>query len=130
MHASLRPLSFVLPFALLAGAFAHAQMDVTVRTEYAEVLRVEPVYLPAAQLDEDVKCAPMQPIDQAVPPPADDQDIECIPLTSTRQGAGVQVMYDVDYVLRGVKYRSRLPFDPGNRLQVQLSVKPLAPPSL
>ena len=35
------------------------------------------------------------------------------------------VAYDVDYVHRGVKYRSRLPQDPGNRVQVRVSVTPV-----
>ena len=34
------------------------------------------------------------------------------------------VAYDVDYIHRGVKYRSRLPFDPGKRLRVKVMVTP------
>ncbi|MDH5821567.1 hypothetical protein QFW77_00970 [Luteimonas sp. RD2P54] len=33
--------------------------------------------------------------------------------------------YDVDYVHKGVKYRSRLPYDPGNRVRVRISVTPV-----
>src|SRR5690606_42072529 len=33
--------------------------------------------------------------------------------------------YDVDYVHRGVKYRSRMPYDPGNRVRVRVSVTPV-----
>ena len=36
------------------------------------------------------------------------------------------IAYDVDYVYRGMKYRSRLPYDPGNRLRVQVSILPVA----
>src|SRR5690606_13631969 len=36
------------------------------------------------------------------------------------------IAYDVDYVHRGSKYRSRLPADPGNRLRVRVSVTPVA----
>lgn len=35
------------------------------------------------------------------------------------------IAYDVDYVWRGTKYRSRLPEDPGNRLRIRISVTPL-----
>lgn len=33
--------------------------------------------------------------------------------------------FDVDYVHRGVKYRSRMPYDPGNRVRVRVSVTPV-----
>ena len=39
------------------------------------------------------------------------------------------IAYDVDYVHRGVRYRSRLPYDPGNRLRVRVSVTPVVPPA-
>ncbi len=32
--------------------------------------------------------------------------------------------YDVDYVYRGMKFRARLPQDPGNRLRIRLTVAP------
>lgn len=35
------------------------------------------------------------------------------------------VAYDVDYVHKGVKYRSRMPYDPGNRLRVRVTVTPV-----
>ena len=34
------------------------------------------------------------------------------------------IAYDVDYVYKGTKYRSRLAEDPGNRLRVRVSVTP------
>lgn len=34
------------------------------------------------------------------------------------------IAYDVDYVYKGVKYRSRLPEDPGNRLKLRVSITP------
>lgn len=37
------------------------------------------------------------------------------------------IAYDVDYVYRGTKYRSRLPEDPGNRLRIRVSVTPVVP---
>jgi uncharacterized protein YcfJ len=38
------------------------------------------------------------------------------------------IAYDVDYVYRGTKYRSRLPEDPGNRLKVRVSITPWVGP--
>jgi uncharacterized protein YcfJ len=35
------------------------------------------------------------------------------------------IAYDVDYVYKGEKYRSRLPEDPGNLLRVRVSVTPV-----
>ena len=34
------------------------------------------------------------------------------------------IAYDVDYVYKGTKYRSRLPDDPGNRLKIRVSITP------
>ena len=34
------------------------------------------------------------------------------------------IAYDVDYVYKGAKFRSRLPEDPGNRLRIRVSVTP------
>ena len=34
------------------------------------------------------------------------------------------IAYDVDYVYKGTKYRSRLAEDPGNRLRVRVTVTP------
>jgi len=129
MRSRLRPLPLLLPCALFTAPAIHAQaVESTVRTEYAEVLSVEPVYLPAPAPDDAAQCAPMLALE---PDPAAraraDTGTECIPLESGRTPSGPQVLYDVDYVLRGVKYRSRLPYDPGNRLQVRLSVTPLLP---
>jgi len=38
------------------------------------------------------------------------------------------IAYDVDYIYKGVKYRSRLAEDPGNRLRIRISVAPYVPP--
>ena len=37
------------------------------------------------------------------------------------------IAYDVDYVYKGTKYRSRLVDDPGNRLRIRVSVMPYVP---
>lgn len=38
------------------------------------------------------------------------------------------IAYDVDYVYKGAKYRSRLPEDPGNLVRVRVSVTPVVGP--
>jgi len=122
MRTSLRSLLFLSPCIALAGTFfVHAQdtpiqtdgaqVEGNIRIEYAEVLRVEPVYLPAPQTD--THDAP--PTEANAVPMQDDE-------------GGHTLTYDVDYILRGVKYRSRIPYDPGNRLQVQLTVTPVLVP--
>lgn len=121
-----------------------------VRIEYAEVLRAEPVYQTLHATTMVERC-------EASTPVADDQDGktgfarvigavkgaltpdpkveevapsaggECrlVPLEREfRRPVG----YDVDYVHRGVKYRSRLPLDPGNRLRVRVTVTPVVSP--
>lgn len=61
------------------------------------------------------------------------------PPTSTRRNCRVvevprefrrPIAYDVDYVYKGTKYRSRLPEDPGNRLRVRVSVTPYIPDAI
>lgn len=37
------------------------------------------------------------------------------------------IAYDVDYMYKGTKYRSRLAEDPGNRLRIRISVTPYVP---
>ena len=35
------------------------------------------------------------------------------------------IAYDVDYDYKGLKFRSRLPDDPGNRLRIRIGVTPV-----
>ena len=41
--------------------------------------------------------------------------------------SGRPIAYDVDYVYKGTKFRSRLPEDPGKRLRIRFSVVPYPP---
>src|SRR5690606_1741883 len=98
------------------------------------VLRVEPVYqtLTATRMEQHcdgklVKDAADEgdgtPSEPAAPLPP---NCEMVPVQRQFQRP---IAYDVDYVYRGLKYRSRLPYDPGNRLRVQVSIQPyVAPP--
>jgi len=132
------------------------QPEHNVRIEYAEVLRVEPVQ-PSAADEHTGDCIPATgaaPAQAARKPqrPQDAHTSSSLTLslhagrardnrpptaatpahtdTAATQCPPEQPLplYDVDYVLRGIKYRSRLPYDPGNRLQVQLSVTPVLAP--
>ncbi len=45
-------------------------------------------------------------------------------LVEVEREAPVVVGYDVEYMYKGEKYMSRLPYDPGNRLRIRVSVMP------
>jgi len=74
--------------------------------------------------DKDDKAA--APADAKAPatPPAAGQN--CRTVTVEREFRR-PIAYDVDYVYKGTKYRSRLADDPGNRLRIRVSVMPYAP---
>jgi hypothetical protein len=121
----------------------------SVRTGYAQVLRVEPVYqtLTATRMERRCDGEVVPPKDRprglsrivgavkdalgseegaAEPAPRADADCETVPVERKFRRP---IAYDVDYVYKGMKYRSRLPYDPGNRLRVQFSVQPYVPPA-
>ena len=151
------------------GAAAEAPIRVVpaenVRYDYAQVLRVEPVYqtlratrteercddVPVVEIRSRARAAGSEGQDSGVlsrmvesvrgmfgreesgqpqPPP------EEAPASATARGGAncrlVQVerqfqrpiAYDVDYVYKGTKYRSRLGEDPGNRLRIRVTVTP------
>jgi uncharacterized protein YcfJ len=132
-----------------------------VRVEYAQVLRVEPVYqtLRATRTEERCDTTPVvevsapsrkeeepggafgrmvesvrgflggQAQDKAAAPeparPVDARrDARCQLVQVDRQFQR-PIAYDVDYVYKGTKYRSRLAEDPGNRLRIRVAVTPL-----
>ena len=141
--------------AAAAAAPAWAQHTViqaeNVRYEYAQVLRAEPVYqtLRATSMVERCEQSSM------VAPEGEGEDRRGLSrvvgavrdvLTPSRREQAPEdavgtdcrmvpverefrrpIAYDVDYVVRGVKYRSRLPNDPGNRLRVKVAVTPVVP---
>ncbi|HET6395838.1 MAG TPA: hypothetical protein VFF91_03245 [Pseudoxanthomonas sp.] len=128
-----------------------------VKIDYAQVLRVQPVYQTLRATRTEERCDPEPP-----PPPsrpardAADEGVFSRMLDSVKEAFGrgeqapppqpappprrencrlVQVdrefqrpiAYDVDYVYKGTKYRSRLAEDPGNRLRIRVSVTPYVP---
>ena len=113
-----------------------------VRMDFAQVMRVQPIYQvlratrmePRCPGDTDASDTGVSKIVGAVkgafsgkstPAPAAKSECEMVPVVREFRRP---IAYDVDYVYRGTKYRSRLPYDPGNRLRVRVSVVPYIPP--
>ena len=107
-----------------------------VRVGYAQVLHVEPVYqtLRATAVEQD--CTPPKPpgtltrMAQAVKGAitrdshkAADKQPDCQP-TTVQKTYRTPIAYDVDYIYKGMKFRSRLASDPGNMLRVRISITP------
>jgi len=137
----------VLSLASFLPAPARAQ-DTTVlqaenvRFDYAQVLKVEPVYqvLRATRMEERCDPAEIEPgklskivgvvagaVKGAVgkkPASSDAANCDTVPVEREFRRP---IAFDVDYVYRGAKYRSRLPMDPGNRLRVKVSLTPVVP---
>ncbi|MES2671432.1 MAG: hypothetical protein V4673_13595 [Pseudomonadota bacterium] len=113
---------FCLSLLFVASPWVKAQKDSgqlsNVRTEYAQVLRVEPVYQTLRAYAMEQRCDnPAEATGVA------QTNRNCRPTRVEREFQR-PVAYDVDYIHRGVKYRSRLPIDPGKRLKVRISVTP------
>jgi uncharacterized protein YcfJ len=147
-----RPFAGVVVAVLSAGA-VHAQAQTqqpaptqntviqaeNVRFDYAQVLRVTPVYqtLRASSIEE--KCEGEDKTDSRLSrvvgavkealtrEEKEKQAAECRPVTVDREFRR-PIAYDVDYVYKGAKFRSRLPEDPGNRLRIRVSVTPVVQP--
>ncbi|WP_448243997.1 hypothetical protein [Pseudoxanthomonas mexicana] len=129
-----------------------------VRLDYAQVLSVEPVYQTLRATRTEQRCdegpvpKPERPVheesrwnkvvssvrgwfggeDEAdappVAPPPSTVKVNCrvVPVEREFQRP---IAYDVDYIYKGVKYRSRLAEDPGNRLRIRISVVPYVAPA-
>lgn len=168
-----RPASALLLLALLAApACAQESTGETViqrenvRTEYARVLRAEPVYQTLRATSMVERCEQSTPVARpeeehasgfarligavknalTLGPDTDKagqgEDLEAAGTQGKTGGelrAGCRMVpvnrefqrpiaYDVDYVHHGVKYRSRLPYDPGDRLRVRVSITPIVAP--
>ena len=128
-----------------------------VRMEHAQVLRAEPVYqtlratrmvqscetpmtaAPAPKPDAEAGNGLVRLFDKVkglvsrdrpapAPPPGAAREARCRMVPENRE-FNRPIAYDVDYVYKGNKYRSRLPYDPGSRLKVRVSVTPQLAPS-
>lgn len=119
-----------------------------VRTGYAQVLSVDPVYqtLTATRMEQRCNGEVVPPKDkphglsrivgavkdalgnEKEAEPAERAGSDCAMVPVERKFRR-PIAYDVDYVYRGMKSRVRLPYDPGNRLRVQVSIQPYVPPA-
>ena len=110
-----------------------------VRMDVAQVMRVQPVYQTLRATRMEPRCPGdaqegngkgLSRIVGAVKgalsrkPEPQPGDCEMVPVVREFRRP---IAYDVDYVYKGMKYRSRLPYDPGNRVRVRVSVMPYIP---
>lgn len=117
-----------------------------VRIDYAKVLSAEPVHQTLRATSMVERCDSATPVQQRedrrglsrvvgavrdVLTPSEEVD-EVAPsaggdcrMVPIEREFRRPIGYDVDYVYKGVKYRSRLPYDPGNRVRVRVSVTPV-----
>ena len=146
----------LLPALLVATLASPAQAQETVipkqnmRTDYAQVLRVEPIFQTLTATRMEQQCdgkvvAPKDPprglsrivgvVKDAFTPSPDGEAEEAARPAADCRLVPVErefrrpIAYDVDYVYKGMKSRTRLPYDPGNRLRVQVSITPFVPPA-
>lgn len=121
-----------------------------VRLDYAQVLAVEPVYQTLRASRTEMRCEEI-PAPKPTPPMeegrwsrivdsvkgvfvrAPEPEPKAGPAKPSCRMVPVDrefrrpIAYDVDYVYKGFKYRSRLAEDPGNRLRIRVSVMPYVP---
>jgi len=108
-----------------------------VRYDYAQVLRVTPVYQTLTATRTEQRCEEGKPdsrISRAVGAikdalrrdDAEPKDGDCRSVQVEREFRR-PIAYDVDYVYKGAKFRSRLPEDPGNRLRIRIAITPAVP---
>ena len=145
-----RPVRFryLVVACLLAAVPASAQQVrvlpvENVRVGYAQVLRVEPVYQTLRATAVEPECTPAakakpegtlsrmaQAVKGAITRDGHKAAVaqDCQP-TTVQRTYRTPIAYDVDYIYKGVKYRSRLAEDPGNRLRIRISVVPYVAPA-
>lgn len=123
---------------LLVGGLASAQQAVlvpteSVRVEYGQVLRAEPIYEIRRETWLERQCPDgtnklLSRIAGAVKDalkPGKAEEGKCRDVPVEREFRRLAA-YEVDYMYKGSKYRSRMPYDPGNRIKLRISVAPYA----
>ncbi|HEX2083430.1 MAG TPA: hypothetical protein VHF86_08130 [Xanthomonadaceae bacterium] len=106
-----------------------------VRVEYGQVLRAEPIYEIRRETWLERQCPDgrnrlLSRIAGAVkdalkPGKAEEEEGACRDVPVEREFRRLAA-YEVDYMYKGSKYRSRMPYDPGNRIKLRVSVTPYA----
>lgn len=130
----LRSFTAAALFAVLAPAAAQQAVLVpteNVRVEYGQVLRAEPIYETRRETWLERQCPDgnnklLSRIAGAVKDvlkPGKSETGSCRDVPVERQFRRLAA-YEVDYMYKGSKYRSRMPFDPGNRIKLRVSVAP------
>ena len=142
MPASRTTAVLCLPAGLLACAAAFAQdpsREVVlpvenVRYDYAQVLAVRPVYQVLRTTGMERVCDggsgnPLSRVVTAVKDHLSGADKAAAPVQNFRMEPVAReyrraIAYDVDYMYRGSKFRTRMDADPGNRLRIRISITP------
>lgn len=134
----------LLSLALLAGPVGAQDTTViqaeNVRYAHAQVLKVTPVYQVLNATSVEQRCAPVTPrgdatrltraigaVRDALGERQSNAQAEGCRAVPVAREFRRPIAYDVDYVYKGAKYRSRLPEDPGNRLRIRIGVTPVVP---
>lgn len=140
----MRPSRFLatlcLPASLFAGALAHAQerppevvLPVeNVRFDYAQVLSVRPVYQILRTTSMEQVCDSREPaisaalarVMNAVRNKAAAEQAQNCRMEPVAKEHRRTIAYDVDYMYRGAKFRTRMDRDPGNRLRIRIAIAP------
>lgn len=136
LASSLRTIFPVLLAFAALPAFGQEALIVqpeNVRTEYGQVLRAEPIYEDQKETWLERQCKDgnnrfLSRIAGAVKDvlkPGSNDKSGCRDVPVEREFRRI-VAYHVDYMYKGRKYRSRLPYDPGNKIKLRVSVQPYA----
>lgn len=133
-----------LPAGLCAAAAAFSQdagREVVlpvenVRYDYAQVLSVRPVYQVLRTTAMERVCDPREPAISATlarvmsavrsrgSGDREEEDARNCRMEPVAKEHRRTIAYDVDYMYRGSKFRTRMDRDPGNRLRIRISIAP------
>ena len=106
-----------------------------VRYDYAQVLSVRPVYQTLRTTSMEKVCDPREParsvtlarvmnaVRDRLSPSKEGEGETCRMEPVTKEYRRT-IAYDVDYMYRGSKFRTRMDRDPGNRLRIRISITP------
>jgi uncharacterized protein YcfJ len=104
-----------------------------VRVEYGQVLRAEPIYETRRETWLERQCpdgnnrmlSRIAGAVKGVLKTGKTEEGKCQDVPVEREFRRLAA-YEVDYMYKGSKYRSRMPYDPGNRIKLRVSVAPYA----